>query len=116
MARDWHIIRTDQQLTLCRQLPPRFDVVGETTLPLVRKGRLAQQIRQDLWRALQNLRGFSPVVEVTETTQGLRIRAGGRIDAAPFPKQKLEAQIDRLLASVPHRDRWLKNARIKEVS
>lgn len=116
MARDWHIIRTDQQLTLCRHLPPRFDVVAQTTLPLARKGRLAQQIRQDLWRALQDLRGFSPVVEITEQAGELCIRAGGRVNSRSFPKQKLEAQIAALLDSCGHRQRWVNNAGLKEAT
>ncbi|MEP2783760.1 MAG: hypothetical protein ABJP33_15250 [Pseudoruegeria sp.] len=116
MARIWHINRTDDQLTLSRQLPVQFDIEAETTMPTVLRGRLAHQIRQDMWRKLQSLRGFSPAVEITSIEGGLRVRAGGRVSANPFPKAKLEAQIQELLNSESHRSRWLASARSQEVT
>ena len=108
----WHITRDDGQLTLSRQLPVRFDVAAETTLPPARAGRVAHQVRQDLWRALQRVRGFSPVVEVTTTSCGLRLRAGGRLPqpAAPDLKDKISA----VLEDPSKRERWLRHARLSE--
>ncbi|MCT8159736.1 hypothetical protein [Pseudoruegeria sp. SHC-113] len=110
MGGNWHILREAGQTTLARRLPPRFDVVAEAALPPARHGRLAQQIRQDLWRALRDLRGFSPVVVVQDVAGGVRVQAGGRIDAPGFPKAQAEARIAELLASAPHRARWLAHA------
>lgn len=112
MARDhWHILRQDGALTLARRLPVRFDLSAETVLPPARKGRLAQQIRQDLWRVLRHLRGFSPVVRIEEDGSHLKVRAGGSVAARTFPKQQAEAQIAALLDSPAHRARWLAHAR-----
>ncbi|MHC0053864.1 hypothetical protein [Actibacterium sp. D379-3] len=107
----WHIIREDGALTLARHLPPRFDVAAETVLPLARKGRLAQQIRQDLWRALRRLRGFTPVVRIEEDGARLLVRAGGAIHARTFPRTRTQAAIAAVLDCPANRARWLANAR-----
>ncbi|SHK00647.1 hypothetical protein SAMN05444000_1175 [Shimia gijangensis] len=101
----WHIIREDNCLTVTRALPVRFDVVAETVVPDGSRRRLAQQVRQDLWRRLQDVRGFQPAVQVTREAGGCRITAGGRI-AGHFPKARIESEIADLLASPKHRDRW----------
>lgn len=107
----WHITRTEDALTLSRRLPARFDVVAETTLPGGGSLRLAHQIRQDMWRALQNLRGFSPVVEITSggAGQGLRVRAGGQLLRRP-PASAAQAIAD-VLENPKNRNRWLRHAR-----
>lgn len=101
----WHILEEGGRYTLARQWPPRFDVSAEVAFPKARAGRLAQQVRQDLWRAFKHLRGFSPVVEVNATETGLLVRAGGRA-MAPVPPQT-QARIQALLDSPAHRARWL---------
>jgi hypothetical protein len=111
--RGWHISREAGALVLARDLPVRFDVRASAAFPPARKGRLANQIRQDMWRALRDLRGFSPVVVVEETAEGLAVTAGGRA-ASPFPKARIEACIAALLASAAHRRRWLAHAAPKE--
>lgn len=111
MARpEWHILREEGALTVARHLPVRFDFAARAGFPPARKGRLAQQIRQDMWRLLQDLRGFSPVVRVAEAGAGLSVTAGGRA-LRPFPKQACEARVAALLASPAHRARWLAHAR-----
>lgn len=107
----WHILREKGALTLARQLPPRFDVAAEANFPPARKGRLAHQIRQDLWRCLQHLRGFSPVVRVEEDGMRLKVRAGGAVHARTFPKAQVEARIAALLSDPAHRARWLAHAK-----
>lgn len=106
-TRRWHILPGDP-FVLTRHLPPRFDVVAETTLPQVKRlKRLAHQIRQDLWRVLQSQRGFSPVIEIRSEWEALRIRAGGRVDQASFAASVLEARISALLADPARRARWI---------
>lgn len=100
----WHILRDGDRLTLTRRLPVRFDVQAETVLRDGSRARMAQQIRQDLWRQLQNLRGFSPVVELTRKDGQLHVRAGGRVDGAVAPG--LEARIAALLSHPKARARW----------
>ncbi|AHD00359.1 hypothetical protein [Leisingera methylohalidivorans] len=104
----WHITRKDGGLTLSRRLPARFDVAAETLLPQADPQRLAHQIRQDLWRRLQRLRGFSPVVEITPEGQGLRVRAGGQVlGRVPSNAAGLIADV---LENPANRTRWLRHA------
>ncbi|MCR8546671.1 hypothetical protein M4578_02430 [Salipiger sp. P9] len=99
--------RDGEALTLARRWPPRFDLSVETRLPRVaRKGRLAHQVRQDLWRALQDLRGFSPCVSLRETPEGLVLRAGGQLDGAA-PRAVAEARIAAVLEDRGNRARWI---------
>ena len=104
----WHIIRTDSSLTLSRRLPARFDVAAETALPAGDPLRLAHQIRQDMWRKLQSLRGFSPVVEITADGQGLKVRAGGQVTGR-VPGHAA-GQIAEILENPASRARWVRHA------
>lgn len=113
----WHITRTDACLTLSRRRGATFDVSAQTRFafeagPLAR-GRLAQQIRQDLWRELQALRGFCPIIEVHADEAGLVVTAGGELTAKPFPKTKVQTQIEALLADPKKRARWRRGAAVK---
>ncbi len=109
--RNWHMHRTETALTLSRRLPVRWDLAVQAHVPKVRMGRLAHQIRQDMWRSLRDIRGFCPAVRVEEDGPHLRIIAGGRVEARPFPKAKAETQLAELLANPAHVRRWLANAR-----
>ncbi|WP_420003316.1 hypothetical protein [Arenibacterium sp. LLYu02] len=108
MASGWHISRGEGELTLSRQLPARFDVMAATTLPMGDPVRLVHQVRQDLWRALQNVRGFSPVVRAVRDGEAIRIEAGGRVAAPVAPG--LTLRIADLLACPARRDRWVRHA------
>lgn len=104
-ARRWHILRDGASLILARQLPARFDIGVVAEFPAMGKLRLAQQVRQDMWRALRDVRGFSPVVHVEEQDHGLRLRAGGRVEG-PAPRAGLETIIAGVLACPRNRARW----------
>jgi hypothetical protein len=105
----WHIERDDASVTVSRLLPARFDVSAETVLPTGARLRMAQQIRQDLWRLLQNARGFAPVVRVTTEDAGVRVIAGGAFTGM-FPRQRIQDQIASLLEDPVLRARWSKCA------
>ncbi|AUJ63695.1 hypothetical protein B9057_04950 [Aestuarium zhoushanense] len=109
----WHTIRNEGVVTHARRLPAHFDVSAETTFPLLRRGRLATQIRQDLWRALKGLRGFSPVVEVRTQEGGLVVRAGGSV-AGPFPATSTQSVIADLLTDTTKRARWVARSQITQ--
>jgi len=111
----WHSQTEPGALSVARRLPVRFDVSAVTTFPRARKGRLAHQIRQDLWRVLRDLRGFSPAVRVEDLDAGLRVTAGGRCDGAA-PRAQAEERIAALLADPGKRARWLAHARLQEVA
>ena len=115
----WHIQRTPEQVILSRQLPARFDVLAATTLRLqagqgISLSRVAHQVRQDLWRELQNLRGFSPVVEVSQTGASIRIRAGGRAPAPIAPN--LPDRIRAVLENPQKQMRWMRHATRKQAA
>lgn len=108
MSKGWHTLRDGDSLTLARQLPPRLELAVQTTLPRVNPERLAHQIRQDLWRALQNVRGFSPVVRLDPTAQGWAVTAGGR---APQPIADAVYERARAVLDDPaNRARWVRHA------
>ena len=108
MGRDrWHVIEDGEALTLARRLPARFDLAAETVLPdRVGRRRLAHRVRQDLWRALRDLRGLAPVVRVTRVPSGLHLRAGGAV-VGRFPRVWAEARLAALLADPRHRAHWM---------
>ncbi|MCA0042964.1 hypothetical protein [Celeribacter litoreus] len=116
MARDrWHILKEDGALTLARQLPARFDLSVSTVIPGgagLHKERLARQVRQDMWRALQTLRGFAPVVRVSEVGADIEITAGGAI-AGPYPKEDATTRLRGVLDNPNHRARWTRHSQIK---
>lgn len=106
MARTkWHTLKDGDVLTLARHLPARFDVAAETTVRAGSAMRLAHQVRQDMWRALQSLRGFSPVVQVTRRDGAMHIKAGGAVNGA-LSKAAIEAKITALLTSPDYIRRW----------
>ncbi len=107
---NWHILQGRGALTVARQLPPRFDVAVSSALPLADPLRLAQQVRQDIWRAVQRVRGFSPVVTVEVHGEALRVTAGGRV-AGRVPGN-LASEIRAVLEDGEKRRRWLRHARL----
>jgi hypothetical protein len=107
---EWHVQRDGAVLTLARRLPARFDVWAETRIPARGRLRLATQVRQDLWRALQGQRGFSPVIEIRQADGGLDVRAGGRIDGGRFDAPRVRQAIAAVLDDPDNRRRWLRCA------
>lgn len=105
----WHIL-DGETLTLARRLPPRFDVAVATAFPRVPRRRLAHQVRQDVWRALQDVRGFSPVIEVAPDGDGLWLTAGGRIDAPTLARPQIESRLHAVLTDPARRERWHRHA------
>ncbi len=109
----WHTARDGDTLTLSRKRVARFDLAEVTFLPgdgLIRS-RIAHQIRQDMWRALQRLRGFCPAVRVTAQDGGVAILAGGAVDG-PMTARARETVAD-LLSDPALRARWVQNARTR---
>jgi len=109
MSKGWHILRDGDSVTLCRQLPPRLEFAVQTVLPNADPVRLAHQIRQDMWRALQRVRGYAPVIRLDPVPEGWAVTAGGSASRAPAP-----AVMDRALAVLNdpgNRARWIRQAR-----
>lgn len=113
MSTTWHIRRDATGLTLSRRPEARFDVSSSAVFPPLRMLPLAQMIRQDLWRQLQRLRGFAPVVRVERGAEGLTVTAGGTV-AGPCPRSRTEALIGEMLHDPDLRARWQRCARLTE--
>lgn len=110
----WHILREGNALIMTRRLPVRWDVEAETTLPDGGLLRTAQQVRQDMWRALQDLRGFAPIVEVRRSGGQLHLRAGGAVDGK-LAQAHVETVISELLSCSDRRARWCRHAQHRKV-
>lgn len=106
MSDRWHVLDQGDSYVLARRLPVRFDVAASTRLPLMRRDRLARQIRQDVWRALQSVRGFSPAVKIVTEGADLVVTAGGAVQARSFPRQMMEDRLTDLLHDPDRRERW----------
>jgi hypothetical protein len=106
----WHILRDGHAVTLARHLPVRMDLCVRATFHAptpVSRTALAHQIRQDVWRALRRLRGFSPVVRVGHTGAAIAVEAGGRCAG---PAGGAADRIADVLDNRANRRRWLAHA------
>ncbi|SFN57575.1 hypothetical protein SAMN04487859_10569 [Roseovarius lutimaris] len=112
MGRDrWHEIEEEGgALVVARRWPVRFDLAVATRLPKGGRRYLAHLIRQDMWRALQTLRGFIPAVRVTRSYGGLEVVAGGEVQGR-FDRADAEARIAAVLEDPANRARWMRRAR-----
>ena len=72
--------------------------------------RLAHQIRQDIWRACRDVRGFLPLVEVSTSGTETVIRAGGSLMTRSGHVPTLETRIARVLDCADNIARWQKHA------
>ena len=106
--RNWHILSDGDALVLARRIPVRMDFAASVAFPACNRLLLAQQIRQDLWRKLQRLKGFSPVVRITREGDQLQVTAGGQVDGA-IP-DGLTDQVAEILSAPALRQRWLAHA------
>ncbi|WP_136440995.1 hypothetical protein [Pacificoceanicola onchidii] len=103
----WHEVRDGSDYTLSRHWPARFDVSASARFPALRRGRLARQIRQDLWREFKHLRGFSPVIHIAATEDGFCVTAGGQFMAKGRVPQGAVSRIETLLDDPARRARWI---------
>jgi hypothetical protein len=112
----WHLLREGPVLTLTRRVPVRFDLSACTVLPttgrVLGRARLAHQIRQDVWRRLQRLRGFVPAVRLEQGADGMHVTAGGALDAAA-PLPWAQAALAEVLADPASRRRWMRHAEVR---
>ncbi|MGB0659712.1 MAG: hypothetical protein ACPGNV_05975 [Mangrovicoccus sp.] len=112
----WVIREEGGALWLHRPHAPRMDFFAVSEFPEASRHILAHEIRKDLWRELQNLRGFSPVVKIKRHAKGLTVQAGGQVSGRSWPKALAEAQITALLTDPTKRARWIAHAARKQVS
>ncbi|MDT8327166.1 MAG: hypothetical protein RQ750_07250 [Roseovarius sp.] len=111
MGRDrWYEIEEGGALIVARQWPVRFDLAVATQFPRGGRRYVARLVRQDMWRALQALRGFVPAVRVTRSAEGLEVVAGGEVRGR-FDRTDAEARIAAVLENPANRVRWMRRAR-----
>ncbi|MEL6679943.1 MAG: hypothetical protein AAFQ51_14645, partial [Pseudomonadota bacterium] len=67
--------------------------------------RLAHQVRQDVWRALQGIRGLTPVVAVSTDAHRVTVRAGADLSGARATP-RIADDLARLLADSRRIARW----------
>ena len=108
MTDRFHTLRSGASLIHARRVPVLWDVEARTVLANAPRLRVARQVRQDMWRVLQNLRGFAPAVEVVRREGALHLRAGGQVAGRVPPGTA--AIIADLLADPERRARWLRGA------
>ena len=101
----WHVAQTGTGYTVSRRWPARFDIRVCTRMPQLDHARLAMQIRQDLWRELRHLRGFSPAVEIVADEAGLTVCVGGRLLAGRAPSGT-SARVAAMLDDPVRQARW----------
>lgn len=107
------MLHEDGAYILTRRLPAQFDVSAQTHLVGGSIRILASQIRQDLWRGLKTLRGFSPVVRIEQCKGGLLVTAGGQVAQKRFARAEIETQIATLLSDPAKRARWIRHSNRK---
>ncbi len=113
-GRVWHEECCADRYVLSRLWPARFDFAVVRELPVMGRARLARQLRQDMWRALRDLRGFAPVVEVVRDGAGLRVTAGGAV-AGRFDRAAAEEAVAGVMDCPMRRARWARWAAVKDV-
>lgn len=111
----WRIVRTENSVTVSRHMPVRFDLAVVARLPLrpFSRTRLAHQIRQDIWRALQKVRGFSPAVRIEVTKPEIKITAGGCFLAEVSGRSRLAEIVGGILEDPGNRARWMRHAGVR---
>ena len=98
-------------LVHARRWPCRFDLAVTVRFAVeegqgLSRRRLARAVRQDMWRALQKLRGFAPAVRVTPVAGGVEVVAGGQVEPR-WPRALTEAQLSEVLTDPARQARWL---------
>jgi hypothetical protein len=106
--RNWHILTEGDALVLARRVPVRMDFAATADFPACNRLLLAQQIRQDIWRRLQRLKGYAPVVRIHRDGDRLQVTAGGQVDGA-IPSD-LSDQVAEILNTPALRQRWIAHA------
>lgn len=110
MANTWIIEQSETRVLVTRRKPLRWDIRAEAVFPACHPLRLAHQIRQDMWRELQRIKGFCPAVEVALGAE-FHVTAGGRVARHVHPQAN--RWIEDLLNSELHRRRWLAYAKLR---
>ena len=103
----WHILKRDGVWTMSRMRSQRLDVSAQTWLPRVHPIRLMHQIRQDMWRHLQKVRGFAPLIRLAPDGDGWRVTAGGQVSAMASSHV---TRIEDVLENESFRARWIRCA------
>ncbi|MGB3554616.1 MAG: hypothetical protein WBA25_08255 [Jannaschia sp.] len=106
--RGWHVRRDGATFALSRRMPLRWDVEAATAMADLGRRRLAHAVRQDIWRAFRNVRGFAPAVEVSRRDGGTIVRAGGAVEGRVPPG--MASGIARMLDDPERRAEWVRSA------
>ena len=108
----WVMQKTSGTFLICRRIPISFCFCVETHVPFLRLGLLASQIRQDMWKAMQNPRGFLSAVKIKKGTDDLYVLVGGQLNC-PVHLGSVEMRLREPLNYPQMRTWWLQFAAIK---
>ena len=76
----WGMQKISGAFLICHYIPVRFDLSVETHFLFLSFRLLASQIREDMQKAMQSLRGFLSAIEIKKGTDDLSALAGGRLN------------------------------------
>ena len=108
----WGMQKISGAFLICHYISVRFDLSVETHFLYLRFRLLASQIREDMWKAIQNLCGFLPAIEIKKGTDDLSVLAGGRLNC-PVHITLVEVRLRKLLHDPQMRTRSLQFSTIK---
>ena len=113
--RGWALTQSPDATLLHRDgFPPGWTVETQVRVPIAlsqsQRARLAHQVRQDIWRANRQVRGFLPVIEVSTNADETVIRAGGSLMTRSGHVPTIAAAIARVLDDERNQARWLAHA------
>ncbi|MEL7154469.1 MAG: hypothetical protein AAFN51_11895 [Pseudomonadota bacterium] len=112
----WSLVVSDDA-TLLHRTGQRPEWAFEVSLKLTstasaaQRVRIAHQVRQDIWRACQRVRGFLPLVEVSTSGNETVIRAGGSLMTRSGHVPSLEIKVAAVLDCADNIARWQRHAR-----
>ena len=109
---NWFHKQLGDSYLIAKRFPFSFDLLAETNFPVCRPKILALQIRQDMWRLLQNLRGFLPAVEVRASNFSMHVRAGGQLTCS-IHVVSAQIKLQDMLENPVYRQRWINFATLR---
>ena len=101
---NWFHKQLGDTYLLARCFPLSFALLAETNFAVCRPKILALQLRQDIWRLLQNLRWFLPALEVRVSVFCMQVRAGGQLTCS-FQVQSAQKKMQNMLDNLAYRKR-----------
>ena len=92
----WAMQKISGVFLICHCIPVRFDFSVEEHFLFLCFRLLASQIRQEMWKIMQNLRRFLPIIEIKKGTDDLSFLERGQLNC-PVHLGTVEVHLRELL-------------------